>query len=298
MPTWTLDSPQTIDLSSPEVRLDVVKVRLVGGHIDLVSSDDGSATLEVLEITGPALQVSLDNGELVVRHEKVGWTSLFDKALSFGSQTRARLGLSVPATARVELASVSADALVAGIAAPVSVRSVSGDLVLDELSDGVSAQTVSGDLEARSVEGEISMETVSGDLTIADGSGRVRLVSVSGDLTADLVDTAQLAVRAQTVSGDVVVRLPHGASAHVDVKTTSGDITSELRSGHTEKSPGSRRYSASIGAGDGSGRVEVRTVSGDVTLLQRNGEPTTPAGTATGTAAGTATPAGTEATSW
>lgn len=271
MAEWTLDSPQTIDLSGPEAPLEVVKVRLVAGHIDLVTSDDGSATLEVLEIGGPALQVTLEDGELVVRHEKVGWTNLFDKALSFGSQTRARLGLSVPASARVELASVSAGALVAGIAAPVSVRSVSGDLVLDELTAGVNAQTVSGDLEARSVRGEIAMETVSGDLTIADGSGSVRMVSVSGDLTADLVETQQLSVRAQTVSGDVVVRLPQGASARVEVKTTSGDVTSELGSGQTVKAPGSRRYSGSIG--DGSGRIDVKTVSGDVTLLQRNGQP-------------------------
>lgn len=269
MANWRISEPERLELDGMDGgRVDLARVRIVSGHVDIVATD-GPAVLEVAAIDGPPLDVTLENGELVVTHEKLTWGGVLDwgRSMLGGTRMGANLSLRVPAAAAVELAVVSADAVVSGLEGRASVRSVSGDVVLDGLSGGADAQTVSGDLETRSLRGDLAFETVSGDLTVVEsGPGEVRAKSVSGSLTVDLAETAgDLSI--STVSGDVTVRMPEGSGMRVDVKTTSGDLSAGFDGLVRERKPGKSAMSGVLGAG--AGRLKVKTVSGDVTLLER-----------------------------
>ncbi|MGH8868911.1 MAG: DUF4097 family beta strand repeat-containing protein [Actinomycetes bacterium] len=267
MTQWSVDRPQTIELGQVEK----VKVRLIGGHVDVVGSE-GPARLEVSAIEGPPLEVRLEGSTLELTYDDLSWRGLL--SWKRGVRRNVTMSLAVPASCPVELGVVSASAVVAGMAGPASVKSVSGGVTLDGLGGPMDGQTVSGDLETRGLGGPLRFKTVSGDLTVIDGaSGIVRATTVSGDITVDLVvpDDAlrrDVGLDVDSVSGDVTVRLPDDADVQVDVKTTTGDLDSAFDGLHRERRPGSARLEGTLGRGGG--KVTARTVSGDVALLRRS----------------------------
>jgi len=265
MERWTVDRPAAIELGD----VDMVRVRLVAGHVDVMGTD-GPVRLEVHSVEGRPLDVRLESGELTVAYDELTWQGLL--SWLHADRRSARISLAVPRRCPVELGVVSASAVVSGIAGPTSVRSVSGEVTLDGLAEAIDAQTVSGDLETRRLAGELRFQTVSGDLTVAEGiSGALRAKTVSGNLTVDLDLAPDGELRLDSVSGDVTVRLPADAGLEVDVKSTSGDLGSAFAGLHHERRPG--RVSLEGTVGDGRGRLRTRTVSGDVAVLRR--EPVT-----------------------
>lgn len=259
MTRWELSEPTTIDLD--EVR--EVRVRLVGGNVD-VTGTDGASRLELTKIKGQPLEVDLHNGVLTVSYDDLSWKSIL--SWNFNRDRAAWLSLAVPPACVVELGVVSASALVSGMTGPTRVRSVSGEVTLDGLSSRVHAQTVSGNVNTQALDGSLEFETVSGELTVAGGTcDSVRATSVSGEIALD-VDSPD--IRAQSVSGDVLVRLPAGTGVTVDVSSVSGRIDTGFEGLAADASkPGQRRLEGTIG--DGTGRLRVRTVSGGVAVLSR-----------------------------
>ena len=264
---WTVDSPQVIDI---EEAVRELSVHLIAGHVDVVTVDDPqSARVEVRDIEDAPLFISVENGALVIRHEKMTWDGILGRIITTGHRERRRavVSVAVPAECSTRIGVVSASAVVAGLSGPVSVRCVSGDVVLDEVTSEVDVESVSGDIEARGLNGGLSLRTVSGGLTVVDGqSGVVRAKSVSGDVALDL-HANSVDIDVTTVSGDVMVRLPGETGATVDLASTSGDLACAFDGLSLQKKPGSRRLSGSIG--DGAGALRGRTVSGRVALLTR-----------------------------
>lgn len=266
MQEWRIETPQSLDLEGVQ-RL---QVRLVAGSIDVVGrtedADAGAAHVEVTEVDGP-LVVKVEDGTLVISHERLTWGGLFD----WGDRGRACavVSLSVPANCPIELGVVSADAVVSGIEADrTKVKSVSGDVTLDGVRSDISAQTVSGDLESRQLAGTLAFKTVSGDLTVVAGtSDSVRAETVSGDVTLDLDLQRDGRIDVSSVSGDLTLRLPESTGLTVDVKSMSGELDSALVGLTTERKPASSRLRGRIG--DGAGALRVKTLSGDVTILAR-----------------------------
>jgi hypothetical protein len=262
MTTWTIAEPA--DLEFDQVK--VVRIRVVGGSVNVVGTDE-TARLEVTELDGPPLSVSLEDGELVISYDDLSWRSI----LSWGvdSQPRsATLSLAVPWDSAVQLGVVSAAAVVSGIHGRTSVKSVSGEVTLEGLTDTVDAETVSGDLETRSLAGDLRFSTVSGDLTVVDGSSnQLRVNSVSGDVALD-VDVARDAwLDLATINGAIRVRLPHRTHLTVEVASASGNVDTAFDGLRYQQHPGNRRLDGVIGTG--SGRLTASTVSGDIALLRR-----------------------------
>ena len=296
MERWTLEGPETVTLD----RAGELKVKLVGGHVDVMATD-GPPRVEVHQIEGAPVVVTVDDERrLTVGYEDLG--SAFDlegksamEALSelgdalrdvlengwsgrpeawakqfpwFGRKRRAVVSIAVPRQCQVSLNVVSATAVVAGVDGSSKVKSVSGDVTLDGLSGTVDAHTVSGDLEAQMLSGRLSFMTVSGDLTVAEASSdRLAGRTVSGDLLADVDLAPDGTLDFSSVSGDVTLRLASSTHATVDVSTTSGRTASGFDTLTRSHKPGSKRVHGTLG--DGSGRIHVRTVSGDVHLLPR-----------------------------
>ncbi len=264
MQEWTVDSPQTIDVPD-EVRS--LAVRLVAGHVDVVTTDGPGARVEVTEVTDEPLTVSIDDrGRLVIRHARLTWGGLLGWLRT--DRRRAVVSVAVPQQCDTSIGVVAADAVVAGVHGAIDVRCVSGDIVLDEVTGEVSAESVSGDVEARALAGSISLKSVSGGLTVADGTAeRVRVDSVSGDVALDLSPSGAVDITVNTVSGDVTVRLPDEAGMSVDLLSTSGHLDTAFDGLDSENRPGARRLRGTLG--DASGRLRGRTVSGSLALLAR-----------------------------
>lgn len=283
--TWHIAGPQKITFEEPVSGL---RVRLVGGTVNVVAAEEGPARLEVTEVDGPPLYVVQEGGTLTVSYEDLPWNGAqgfkewFDtkpwKAWSASASGRkawersAAVTLTVPAATRVQVAAVDAVSFVSGISGGTDVNGVSGDATLVGLSGPVKAHTVSGSVEAQSVTGDLGFHSVSGGLTVVDGAGvSVRADSVSGDMLIDLdPDPAAprpVDIALTSVSGQVAIRLPHPADARVEANTATGGVSNAFEGLRVSGQLGAKRITGTLGSGTGT--LRATTVSGSIALLRR-----------------------------
>ncbi|MCX5194452.1 DUF4097 domain-containing protein [Streptomyces sp. NBC_00249] len=284
--TWSVAAPQKLTFEHPVTDL---RVRIVGGTVNVVAAEDGPARLEVAEVDGPPLHVVQEDGVLTLSYEDLPWNGSqgfkkwFEgkpwKAWSGASEggrkaweRSASVTLTVPAATRVQLAAVGATAFVSGISGGTDVNGVSGDATLVGLSGRTKAHTVSGSVEAQSVTGEFGFHSVSGGLTVVDGSGgSVRADSVSGDMLIDLAPDPQapapVDIVLNSVSGQVAIRLPHPADAKVEANTATGSVSNGFEDLRVSGQLGAKRITGTLGTG--AGTLRATTVSGAIALLRR-----------------------------
>lgn len=265
MTSWTVAEPQEIVVEEPVRHL---KVTIVSGTVDVVATD-GPPCVEVTQVGGVPLQLSLHDGVLRVGYEDhLGWERLLGWLRLPGTDRRSALSIAVPPSCDVELGVVSADAVVSGTTGTTTVRSASGDVVLDSLAGNIRAQSVSGDVECRAVRGELNFKTVSGNLTVVDGApARVRGHSVSGDVLLDVAALTDQEIDLKTVSGDVTVRVPSDVDLQAQVRTVSGRCTSAFDELRVERQPGHAGLRGVLGTG--TARLSAQTVSGDFAVFAR-----------------------------
>ncbi|MFJ4778177.1 DUF4097 family beta strand repeat-containing protein [Streptomyces sp. NPDC088762] len=281
--TWHIAEPQKLAFEEPVAEL---RVRLVGGTVNVVAAEEGPARLEVTEVDGPPLYVVQEGGILTVSYEDLPWNGAqgfkkwFEakpwKAWSGSGrkawERSAAVTLTVPAATRVQLAAVDAVSFVSGISGGTDVNGVSGDATLVGLSGRVKAHTVSGSVEAQSVTGDLGFHSVSGGLTVVDGAGvSVRADSVSGDMLIDLdLDPAAprpVDIALNSVSGQVAIRLPHPADARVEANTATGGVSNAFEDLRVSGQMGAKRITGTLGSGTGT--LRATTVSGSIALLRR-----------------------------
>lgn len=278
--SWTVERPRVIEVGGPQDRVRELRVRVVGGRVDVVVGEDGDggATVDVGVVRGRPLEVSWRDGVLDVGHPQLRWDSLLDRVRgALGREDEVEVTVTVPRQVALSLGTVTADGFVSGTAGNASVRTVSGTLVLDGLRGAVTARTVSGRIDVRDHEGTFHGDSVSGSLTVQGGAiPRLHGKTVSGEIGVDLRSVASGANRTPasvldvtTVSGDVTVRVPDDAGYDVSAKSVSGRVvagTSRLGG-----SPGQR--GGRLRDGDRAVRLVARTVSGDVTLVRSSPRP-------------------------
>ncbi|MFG2295516.1 DUF4097 domain-containing protein [Streptomyces sp. NPDC048603] len=288
--TWSIAEPQKLGFEEPVTRL---RVRVLGGTVNVVGVEEGPARLEVSEVDGPPLQIVQDGDTVTVSYEDLPWNGAhglrewFDgkpweswrSAVSGDGHGRkvwersAAVTLTVPAGTNVQIAVVGATAFVSGISGGTEVHGVTGDTTLVRLSGSVRTRTVSGSVEAQSVDGDFGFRSVSGGLTLVDGAaGAVRAESVSGDMLLDLAPAAAtperpVSISLNSVSGQVAIRIPHPADARVEASTTSGGVSNAFEDLRVSGRFGSKRITGTLGAGTGT--LRATTVSGAIALLRR-----------------------------
>ncbi|NDZ83804.1 DUF4097 domain-containing protein [Streptomyces sp. SID10853] len=264
--------PQKLSFDEPVTALNV---RVVNGTVNVVGTDDavlteqGGARLEVSEIEGPPLVVTLRDGTLTVAYEDLPWKGFLKWLDRRGWHRRAVVSVAVPASARVEVGVVGAGAVVSGVRGRTEVRGVTGDTALVGLSGTVLAETVSGNVEAQAVSGNLRFHSVSGDLTVIEGTGSsVRAESVSGDMVVDLDAAGEPTdIALTTVSGEVAIRLAQPTDAQVSANTTSGAVSNAFEDLRVSGQWGAKKITGTLGAGTGS--LRATTVSGAIALLRR-----------------------------
>jgi DUF4097 and DUF4098 domain-containing protein YvlB len=266
---WTVSEPGKLAFDD---RITQVRVHVIAGAVNVVAGS-GPAYLEVSELSGPPLEVSLEDGRLTVTYEDLQWSDFSWKSLPhfidrWRRKRHAVVSLAVPAEAAVEVGSVSADVVVSGTTGRTTVHGASGDTTLVRLSGPVDAHSVSGNVQAQAVSGELKVSTVAGGFTVIEGAGnRVRGNTVSGPVTVDLDRCGAADLQLNTVSGEVAVRMPHPADAEVRADTTSGQVSTAFDELRVSGTWGAKRVTGRLG--NGSGRLRITTVSGAVALLRR-----------------------------
>ncbi|MGW2934344.1 DUF4097 family beta strand repeat-containing protein [Streptomyces sp. NPDC001156] len=266
MSEWSVAEPRKLTFDAPVTAL---HVRIVNGTVNVVGTDEGSARLEVSEIEGPPLVVTHKDGALTVAYEDLPWKGFLKWLDSKGWRRSAVVSLAVPASTRVEVGVVGANAMVSGIAGGSDVKGVTGDTTLVGVSGPVRATTVSGSVEAQGVSGELRLNSVSGDLTVIEGTCPVvKADSVSGSIILDLNPTSgPTDARLTNVSGEIAIRLPHPADAEVEANTASGAVSSAFDDLRVSGQWGAKKITGRLGGG--TGRLKATTVSGSIALLRR-----------------------------
>ncbi|PWS39594.1 hypothetical protein DKT74_37550 [Streptomyces sp. ZEA17I] len=266
----TVAEPQKLAFDDPVTAL---QVRVVGGTVNVVGTDEPGARLEVSAVEGPPLLVTYEDGRLTVAYEDLPWQDLLRWLDPGGRRRSTVVSLTVPAAASVEVGVVGAGAVVSGIEGRTDVRGITGDITLVGLSGAVRGDSVSGSLEAQGVTGDLRFHSVAGDLTVVDGAGAsVRAESISGDMVLDVEPSAVAAdrptdIRLTTVSGEIAIRLPHPADARVEANTASGAVSNAFEDLRVGGQWGAKKITGTLGAGTGT--LKATTVSGSIALLRR-----------------------------
>lgn len=260
---WKIEAPEQLAIGDGVHRL---RLTAVGGRINVLGVD-GPAALEVNRISGPPLNVELEDGELTVKHGEDLKSGLFSW-LARGVKQEVELSVSVPPDALLEITVVSGPVVVSNFHERVNVKGVSGELTLAGVYGPTSVSTVSGPVTVEQATDDLKVKAVSGTITVLAGAGGdIDLSTVAGAITLDLEDPMPGRVHATCVSGSLTVRLPHDPDVEVNITSTSGRATTAFPEISRSRQPGSSRLSGVIGTG--AAHLKGHTVSGSITLLRR-----------------------------
>ncbi|MBT2595854.1 DUF4097 family beta strand repeat-containing protein [Arthrobacter sp. ISL-72] len=220
--SWTVTGPQTIDVDG--VRS--LKLGIIRGRFDVVTHAQDVTRIEVSEIHGDPLAVTLANGRLEVRHQlhgAQGWFKNLMGTVNNNSTNSIVISIALPAGVEVEAGTVSGDGLVSGISGHAKLSTVSGSVMADNTAGDLHVNTVSGEVIARNHDGVLTAKSVSGEVTASGRFSNIRANTVSGDMNFDLHGFTH-DFGANSVSGDVTVRLPQDVGADIVAKSASGAV--------------------------------------------------------------------------
>ncbi len=261
MERWVVADELSTDLE--EVQR--IVVRIVAGDVTVTSGE--SSHIDVRRESGDEVHVEFQNGTLFVSQPDPDAAPLerFFRMVTSGRRHRCTVAIVAPPSARVQISTVSAPAVVSGFEGGAEVTTVSGEVTLSQLSNEVDVKTVSGDIAAKGIAAGVKLKSVSGDVAVVDGSCRwVDAKSVSGDVLLDLDLDPQGTYDITTVSGTVSLRTTAEPDLAVEASSVSGHLVSDFGL-NWESKPGRRYTSETIGSGGA--RLWVKTVSGDLRVL-------------------------------
>jgi DUF4097 and DUF4098 domain-containing protein YvlB len=219
---WTVTGPETIDVES----VTALKLGMVRGRFDVVGHQEPFTRIEITEVQGDPVAVSLEDGRLEVRHQlhgPQGWFKNLMGTVNHNRENSAVISIAVPATVDVEAGTVSGDGLVSGLAARTRLSTVSGSVMSDGTDGELSVTTVSGEVSARHHSGVLTAKTVSGEVTASGHFSHIRANTVSGDMHFDLLGFTQ-DFGANSVSGDLTIRIPQDVGVDIVAKSASGAV--------------------------------------------------------------------------
>jgi len=258
---WTVTGPQTIDVD--DVRS--LKLGIVKGRFDVVTHDEPFVRIEVSEISGDPLTITLVNGRLEVRHQLQGPQGWFRNLMGTVNNTSTNsvvVGIALPRGVDVEAGTVNGDGMVSGVNGRIRLNTVSGSVMADGTSGELHVNTVSGEVIARNHDGVLTAKSVSGEVTASGKFKNVRANTVSGDLSFDLHDYTN-DLGANSVSGDLTIRLPHDVGLDIVAKSASGTV---IIDDQMYAQPGSKVQTI-VGPDEKLMLVRTNTVSGKTYIL-------------------------------
>ncbi|MFJ5860484.1 DUF4097 family beta strand repeat-containing protein [Pseudarthrobacter sp. NPDC092439] len=219
---WNITSPQTIDVDG----VSSLKLGMVRGRFDVVTHPEPVARIEVTDVQGDPLAVSVSGGRLEIRHQlhgAQGWFKNLMGTVGHNSENSAVISIALPAGVDVEAGIVSGNGLVSGTSGHTRLNTVSGSVVADGTHGQLDVNTVSGEVAARNHTGVFTAKSVSGEVTASGELTNVRANTVSGGLSFDLHGFTH-DFGANSVSGDLTIRLPYDVGVDLIAKSASGAV--------------------------------------------------------------------------
>jgi hypothetical protein len=143
------------------------------------------------------------------------------------------------------------------------------------------AATVNGQVEVEDVSGDLRVSSVNGSVTATDVGGEVRASTVNGRVE---VSHRTLPAKARhdysCVNGTIRVYLPESVAGHFHVGWVNGSVESDFPLNLRSGGPGRREVDARLG--EGQNDFKFTTVNGTIRILKRREEvrSSTPAGSA------------------
>lgn len=274
MARWSIDQPTVRTLDG----IVSLHVRIVGGHINILPTDD-PVTLEVTDVVGEPVLASQEAGILTITYEDLTREGALERLRPSRlsgyrrvSKRSATINLRIPRDCPVDIVTASASVVAAGLSARTTLRSASGDLTLDDVGGEIEVSTFSGSLDVRDVSGSLHFTSASGGLAVAGG----QLADLSGktgggQLLADVDVSSAGRVRLATVSGEVALRVPAETAASVELRSATGKLDSAFGLDRQDQR-GLGRLKGNVGNGIDPARITGTTVSGAVSLLRRDPE--------------------------
>jgi hypothetical protein len=219
---WTVTSPQTIDVDG----VTSLKLGMVQGRFDVVTHQEPVARIEITDVHGDPVAVSLTGGRLEIRHQlhgPQGWFKNLMGTVNHTSDNSAVISIAVPENIDVEAGTVSGDGMVSGVTGHTRLNTVSGSVMADSTSGELHINTVSGEVAARNHTGILTAKSVSGEVTASGHLSNIRANTVSGDMSFDLLGFTK-DFGANSVSGDLTIRLPRDVGVDIVAKSASGAV--------------------------------------------------------------------------
>ena len=205
--------------------------------------------------------------------------------------------ISMPATASIDLHSISGALKITGVRGAVRAETISGNVTATDTPKVEVARSISGDvlLTGAAADGDLSGGSVSGTLTARGLKARgLDLGSISGDIILSDVTCERLGIKSvsgsveytgavakgaryeiNSHSGSVRLHLSNPAGFELTANSFSGTIRSEFpvtlgptSSRNDGGRPGPGRSTHAV-FGDGSATLTIRTFSGDIVIAKR-----------------------------
>ena len=251
------------------------------------------------ELAGVEIIVEERAGRVDVRAEHDRYRSNRGR----GDSASVDFTVTVPASASLDVHSVSGSLKVTGVRGAVRAETVSGNVTTADTPNLEHAKSVSGDvsLTGAAAEGDLSAGSVSGNITAKGLKARgLDLGSVSGDVTLTDVTCERLTIKSvsgsveyagaiarngryeiNSHSGTVRLMLANPSGFELTANSFSGSIRSDLPltiggDSARERDPnrGRRRegndsHNMRATFGDGSATLSIRTFSGDIIISKR-----------------------------
>ena len=272
-----------------------VSVGNIAGDITVTGGSGDEVSIEAVKRTRgnrgelATVQINVDDraGRVDVRTEHTGQND----------HVSVDFTISVPASAAIELHSISGSLKVSNVQGAVRMETVSGNVTTSasphvEVAKSVSGDvdltgtSVDGDLSAGSISGHIhargvkarglQLGTVSGDVIVSDVTcERLDAKSVSGNLEVSGALAKSGRYNLTSHSGNVRLILSGSTGFELNASSFSGTIRSDLpvtlgptSARNERRGPGPGRATRGV-FGDGSALVTIRTFSGDIVIAKR-----------------------------
>jgi DUF4097 and DUF4098 domain-containing protein YvlB len=280
-----------------------VSVQNIAGDITVTAGSGDEVSIEAVkrtrgdksELANTRINVDERAGRVDVRTE--GDDNRNDRNHR-GSQASVDYTLIVPASASIDLHSVSGTLKVTGVRGLVRAETISGNVTAIDTPRLEAAKSVSGDLSLTGVatDGDLSAGSISGNVTARGVKARgLDVGSVSGDVVVSDVTCERLSIKSvsgnveyggaivrggryeiNSHSGNVRLLLASPSGFELTANSFSGNVRSDLemtmssgsdRDGGRRGNMGNRTMRGTFG--DGSATVTLRTFSGNIVIAKR-----------------------------
>lgn len=274
-----------------------LSIENISGNIVVTGGSGDEASIEAVKrTTGDASQLASVHIEVDERPGRVDIKT--EHTARSNDRVSVDYTVTVPATAGVNLKSISGNVKVTAVQGPVRAESISGTVTAASTPRLELAKSVSGDvdltdtsadaeLNASSISGSVhakglkaralDLGTVSGDVVLTNvACERISIRSVSGDVEYSGALARNGRYEINSHSGTVRLALSSDIGFELNANSFSGSIRSDLpltlgatSAGNERRRPGPMQHATRGVFGDGSATLTIRTFSGDVVITKR-----------------------------